>query len=72
MEHYFDWNDMCDERRVRFAKIKLFGQAKLYWTNQERLLARGGRLPMVIWDEMKECLKEKYVPTSYRQRLLDQ
>ena len=47
MEHYFEWYDMCDERRVRFAKMKLLGQAKLYWTNQERLLAHGGRLPMV-------------------------
>ena len=57
MEHYFERYDMCDERHVRFAKIQLLGQAKLYWTNQERLLARGGRLPIIMWDKMKEYLK---------------
>ena len=30
MDHYFEWYDMSDERRVRFAKIKLLGQAKLF------------------------------------------
>jgi len=25
MDHYFDWYDMSDERRVRFAKTKLVG-----------------------------------------------
>ena len=59
MEYYFEWYGVYNERRVRFAKIKLLGQAKLYWTNQERILARGGRLLMITWDEMKECLKKK-------------
>ena len=27
---------------------------------------------MNTWDEMKMILKEKYVPTSYQQRMLDQ
>jgi len=33
MDHYFDLYDISDERRVRFAKIKLVGQARQYWTN---------------------------------------
>ncbi|KAK8963965.1 Exonuclease 1 [Platanthera guangdongensis] len=28
MDHYFEWYDMSDERCVRFAKMKLIGQAK--------------------------------------------
>ena len=27
IDHYFEWYDMSDEQRVRFAKIKLMGQA---------------------------------------------
>ena len=72
MDNYFEWYDMTDERRVRFAKIKLVGQAKLYWTNHEHLMARKNRAPVINWEEMKEILKEKYVSTSYRQRMLDQ
>ena len=63
---------MSEERRVRFAKMKLVSQAKQYWTNYERLMTRGNRAPVISWDEMKEVLKEKYVPTTYRQRMLDQ
>ena len=72
MDHYFEWYDMSEERRVRFAKMKLVGKAKLYWTNYERLMTRGNRAPVISWDEIKEVLKEKYVPTTYRQRMLDQ
>ena len=72
MDHYFEWYNMDDERRIRFAKIKLLGSAKLYWSNHERLMRRGGRAPVTTWDEMKIILKEKYVPTSYQQRMLDQ
>ena len=38
MDHYFDWYDMFDERRSRFAKMKLVGQARQYWTNVENLM----------------------------------
>ena len=64
MDHYFEWY-MSEERWVRFAKMKLVGQAKLYLTNYERLMTRGNRAPVISWDEMKETPKEKYVPTTY-------
>ena len=53
MDHYFEWYDMDDERRIRFAKMELLSQAKLYWSNHERLMTRGGRALVVTWDEMK-------------------
>ena len=68
MDHYFEWYNMDDERRIRFAKMKLVVFAKLYWPNHERLMRRGGRAPVNTWDKMKMILKEKYVPTSYQQR----
>jgi len=38
MNYYFDWYDMSDERRIRFAMIKLVGQVRQYWTNVEKLM----------------------------------
>ncbi|KAL6313103.1 hypothetical protein AAG906_018818 [Vitis piasezkii] len=32
IEEYFNWYDMMDDRRVRFAKMKLVGLAKVWWT----------------------------------------
>ena len=58
--------------RFRFAKLKLVYQAKLYWATIERTLRLGGHEPIVTWRAMKAKLKEKYIPTLYRQGLLDQ
>ena len=68
-DYYYDWSD---ERRVRFAKLKLLGQAKLFWNRQEHLLSRHGRIPMITWNEMKERLRDEYVPISHRRWLLYQ
>ncbi|KAL3821482.1 hypothetical protein ACJIZ3_007387 [Penstemon smallii] len=36
MDQFFTWYDMSEARQVRFAKMKLVGQAKLYWINTSR------------------------------------
>ena len=39
LERYLKWYEMSQERRVRFAAMKLVGQAGQYWSNVERLIA---------------------------------
>ena len=63
MDHYFEWYDMSEERRVRFAKIKLLSQVKLFWTKYEHMMIRKNRAPIINWEEMRKIHKEKYVPT---------
>lgn len=72
LDHYFEWYELSEARRVRFAKMKLVGKAKHWWINMERQIQRAGEEPITHWDEMKERLREKYVPLSYQERLLDQ
>ena len=72
MDHYFKWYEMSDARRIRFAKMRLLGQAKTYWRNVERLLEMRRQEPVGTWDEMKVKLREKYLPPTYWQRLIDQ
>ena len=71
MDHYFGWHDMLEGCGVRFAKMKLVGQAKLYWTNVESQIERLDHEPINHGDEKKEKLKEKYLPFSYKQKLVD-
>jgi hypothetical protein len=71
MNNYFDWYEMSEERKVRFAKMRLLGQAKYYWQNVERLTLHRGQETIRTWDELKDKLREKYLPPSYQQRLLD-
>jgi len=64
MNHYFDWYDMSDERRVWFAKMKLVGQARQFWTNIEKLMRLRHQEDIQTWDGMKLKLQEKYLPVS--------
>ncbi|RVX11312.1 hypothetical protein CK203_019753 [Vitis vinifera] len=72
IEEYFDWYDMIDDRRVRFAKMKLVGLTKVWWTGVEGDIRRMGLPPISTWQEMKAKLREKYMPTNYYDKLCDQ
>uniref|UniRef100_A0A5B7BML6 RNA-directed DNA polymerase n=1 Tax=Davidia involucrata TaxID=16924 RepID=A0A5B7BML6_DAVIN len=72
IEDYFEWYDMSDYQRVRFAKMKLVGSAKRYWQGVQTNLERLGEPPVTLWGEMKTRLKEKYLPTYHKRQLLDQ
>ena len=43
MDQFFEWYDLTEERKFRFAKTKLICQARLYWGNVKRSIRmRGG------------------------------
>ncbi len=57
MDNYFEWYEMTDDRKVRFAKMKLIGQAHWYWHNVEHR-RETQRLPRITtWEDMKEKLR---------------
>lgn len=72
MDQYFDWYDMNDARRIRFAKMKLTGQAQLYWDSVELGIERLSRPPIYTWVEMKEKLREADFPLNYNNWFLDE
>ena len=47
MDQFFEWYEMIEERKCRFAKLKLVHQARLYWKNVERFIRQRGDDPMV-------------------------
>jgi len=52
--------------------MKLISEAKNYWREVEDCLEMRGKLPITDWIKMKQTLQEKYLPQSYRNKLLDQ
>ncbi|WJZ84476.1 hypothetical protein VitviT2T_004079 [Vitis vinifera] len=72
IEEYFNWYDMMDDRRVRFAKMKLVGLEKVWWTGVEGNIRRMGLPPISTRQEMKAKLREKYMPINYYDKLCDQ
>jgi hypothetical protein len=72
LERYFEWYDMSDERRVRFAIMKLIGHAQIWWTGVEYDRRCAGQTPIVRSDDMKQKLKQKYLPCDYEDELFEQ
>ena len=72
IDHFFEWYDMSEVQKIKFAKIKLISQSKLYWHNLEHLAEHRRQESIETWEKKKERLRQKYLFTSYKQRLLDQ
>ena len=64
MDQYFDWYDMSEGRKFKFAKTSIVRHARLYWGNLELLIRRRSAEPIATWAEMKRRLRDKYVPIS--------
>jgi len=47
MEDYFNWYEMSDIERVRFAKMKLVGPAKKFWQTVTSHLKRMRQPPII-------------------------
>uniref|UniRef100_A0A2N9ICA7 Integrase catalytic domain-containing protein n=1 Tax=Fagus sylvatica TaxID=28930 RepID=A0A2N9ICA7_FAGSY len=71
MEHFFEWYNWAENKKVRFAKMKLIGRAQLYWDEITNNLARRQEPPISDWPEMKQALSRNYLPTTYKSTLLE-
>ncbi|GFS38272.1 RING/FYVE/PHD zinc finger superfamily protein [Actinidia rufa] len=65
MNRFFDWHKLSDDRKMRFAKLKLTSRAKFFWQSTEAQR----RKPITDWTEMIEVLSNKYILHSYQDRL---
>ena len=56
---------MSDESRVSFAIMKFIEQAQIWWRDVEYDRRCARQPPIVGWDDMKQQLKQKYLPCDY-------
>ena len=59
-------------RRVQFAQMKLAGQVRIYWRNQQATAEHRREPPVSTWEEMKSRLRGKFVPACYRPMIIDE
>ena len=57
IEEYFNWYEMIDSERVRFAKMKLTNLAKMYWHNVLQDMLHLGEPPITQWAVMMQSCK---------------
>ena len=56
-KEYCEYHKMKDDRWVGLARMKLEGQARNFWRNQEHLFRRQFRDQSITWAELKRSLR---------------
>nr|TKR98577.1 hypothetical protein D5086_0000201680 [Populus alba] len=72
IEDYFDWFVVAENRKTRYVRLKLKGHARAWWGSVEEQLRLTQRPAISDWEEMKERLKEKYLPIDYEQMMFEE
>jgi len=72
MEKFFDYEEMEDEKKVKFVVTKLIGHAALWWDGVQAERRRLGKQPIKNWSRMVAKLKGKFLPSNYQQTLFRQ
>ena len=72
MDKFFDYYHWTENKRVRYARMKLIGRVDLLWEHFEDYHRRRHEPPITDWLEMKGVLSRNYLPSTYRSSLLEE
>ena len=65
LEEYFEYEDIRDPDRVKFAKAKMKGHAKIWWQEVQLERNRRGKEKITRWDRMVDKLKKQFIHVDY-------
>ena len=72
MNKCFDYEEMSEEKRVKFAVTRLKGHATLWWDGVQVERRRFGKQPIKNWNRMVAKLRGKFFPSYYQLSLFRQ
>ena len=72
MEQFFKQTNFVDNKKVRYAKLKLRGKAQRFWKNLEYFCYMNYEPAISVWEDMKEKLCDEYLSPYYRAKYLPQ
>ena len=72
MEQFFEQANFADNKKVRYAKLKLRGKAQRFWENLEYFYYIRYKLAISVWEDMKEKFCDEYLSPYYRAKCLPQ
>jgi len=72
LERYFEYENVKDPNRVRFAITKLKGHAALWWDMLQKYRVDTRQEKIQTWRKMVSKIKEKFLPVDYQQNLCKQ
>ncbi|XP_074304655.1 uncharacterized protein LOC141639422 [Silene latifolia] len=66
IERMFDFKDLSDEKRCKFAILKLSKGASLWFEGMKSKRTRAGKEKITSWDSLKRKLRKRYVSATHR------
>ena len=67
VKRVFDYKDIPNEKKVKLVTLKLRKYASIWWANIVAKRARKGKAKIRSWDQMRDKLKAKFLPSHYLQ-----
>ncbi|XP_065636403.1 uncharacterized protein LOC136070417 [Quercus suber] len=72
MEQFFEQANWADNKKVRYAKLKLRGHAQRFWEKLEYFRYVDYEPAISVWEDMKEKFCDEYLSPYYRAKYLPQ
>lgn len=72
MDKYFDYEEIDEDKRVKFAVTRLKGHTALWWDNVQVERRKEGKPLIKSWDRMVTKMKTKFLPKDYQLALYRQ
>ena len=69
IEHYFDWKEVPEERKVKLVGAKLRGADSTWWKHYQNNRELRGKGKFRDWSKMKDRQKAQFLPQGYEQTL---
>ncbi|XP_074303022.1 uncharacterized protein LOC141637443 [Silene latifolia] len=66
MERMFDFKDIDDEKRCKYAILKLRKNASLWYESLKAARAREGKEKLASWESLKRKLRKRFVPKTHK------
>ena len=72
MEQFFEQTNFANNKKVRYAKLKLRGGAQMFWENLEYFRYLKYEPVISVWEDVKEKLYDEYLSPYFRAKYLSQ
>jgi hypothetical protein len=72
MDKHFDFSEVPEDKKVKFAVTRLKGHALLWWDGVQAERRRLHKQPIKSWSRMIAKLKDKFLPRDYQLALYRQ
>ena len=72
MEQFFEQTNFANNKKVRYAKLKLSGGAQMFWKNPEYFRYLNDEPAISVWEDMKEKFCDEYLLPYFWDKYLSQ